>query len=96
MSPLTINQPNLNLTVNQSTPSITTSGSVAYVGSETFTFNQPAASAVWTITHNMARYPAVSVVDSAGTVVIGEVRYIDQNNVEITFSGGFAGKAYLN
>lgn len=96
MSPLTINQPNLNLTVNQSHPTLTTTATVAYVGSGTFTFNQNVASATWIITHNMARYPAVSVVDSAGSVVVGEVRYIDQNNVEVKFSGAFAGKAYLN
>lgn len=96
MSPLEINAPNLNLSITQSVPTITTSASVAYVGSETFTFNQAVASTTWVIPHNMARHPAVSVVDSAGTVVFGEVTYDSANQITVRFSSGFAGKAYLN
>ena len=29
-------------------------------------------------------------------VIHGEVEYIDSNNVTLTFSAAFAGKAYLN
>ena len=32
----------------------------------------------------------------AGTVVIGEVKHMDKNTVEIVFSAQFAGKAFLN
>ena len=96
MSPLEINAPNLNLTITQSNPTITTSSNVAYVGSETFTFNQAVPTATWVIAHNLDRHPAVSVVDSAGTVVFGEVTYDSANQVTVRFSSGFAGKAYLN
>jgi hypothetical protein len=44
----------------------------------------------------MDRHPAVSVVDSAGTVVFGEVTYDSANQITVRFSSGFAGKAYLN
>lgn len=58
--------------------------------------NQIVPEAVWRINHNLNKFPAVTVVDSALSVVIGEIQYIDENNVEITFSGGFSGKAYFN
>jgi len=58
-------------------------------------FNQEAASASWTLNHNLGGYPSVTVVDSAGTVVIGEVTYIDDETVQIEFEQPFSGYAYL-
>lgn len=50
----------------------------------------------WTITHNLGKYPAVSAVDSAGNEVVGELQYINLNQVILTFSAPFSGEAYLN
>ena len=50
----------------------------------------------WSISHGLNRYPAVAVIDSAGTIVEGNVTYVDLNNIIITFNGGFAGSAYLS
>lgn len=61
-----------------------------------YTHNQSSASDVWTINHNLNKYPSVSVVDSAGSQVICEVRYIDANNLECKFVGALSGVAYLN
>jgi hypothetical protein len=61
-----------------------------------YVFNQNNPSATWTITHNLGRRPSVTVVDSAGTVVIGEVTYTSDNALTIRFSAGFSGQAYLN
>jgi hypothetical protein len=36
------------------------------------------------------------VIDSANTMVVGEVTYTNTNNLTIQFSAGFSGKAYLN
>jgi hypothetical protein len=57
---------------------------------------QPSASDTWIIEHNMNRYPSVTVVDSAGTEVIGEKIDNSENQVTLKFSSPFAGKAYLN
>jgi len=39
----------------------------------------------------------VSVVDTGDTSVLGgQVEYIDNNNLTITFISAFAGKAFLN
>ena len=57
---------------------------------------QNAVSKVWKINHNLNKKPSVTVVDSAGSEVIGEVIYIDDNNLELHFSAQFSGIAYLN
>ena len=51
---------------------------------------------VWNIAHGLNKFPAVVVKDSAGTIVIGEIDYVDNNNLTLTFSGAFSGEAYLN
>ncbi len=61
-----------------------------------YVHDQGISSASWSIQHNLNKFPSVEVVDSAGTVVIGEVSYTDVNNLTIDFISGFSGKAYLN
>lgn len=58
--------------------------------------NQAAPATVWSITHNLGFYPAVTVQDSAGSVVYGDVAYVDVNNVTITFDSAFGGYANLS
>lgn len=57
---------------------------------------QGIASATWVITHNLKKYPSVTVVDSLGNVVIGSVEYTNINTITLTFNGGFSGQAFLN
>ena len=56
---------------------------------------QSAASSTWSITHALGGRPSVTVVDSSGTVVIGEVAYNSDTSVTILFSSAFSGFAYL-
>ena len=63
---------------------------------KTFVFEQGIASDTWEITHNLNKYPSVTVVDSAGNEVIAEVVYTDTNNCVVTMTAAFKGKAYLN
>ena len=63
---------------------------------KTHLHNQIASAAVWDIQHNLGKFPSVSVIDSAGNVVVGDVMYLDENQLKITFSAAFAGKAFLN
>jgi hypothetical protein len=58
--------------------------------------NQTVAASIWTVNHNLGKYPSVSIVDSANSVVVGEVDYTDINSLTVLFSGAFSGKAYLN
>tara|TARA_B110000908_G_C9872286_1_gene278876 strand:+ start:279 stop:533 length:255 start_codon:yes stop_codon:yes gene_type:complete len=61
-----------------------------------YVHDQGVSSATWNVTHNLGKKPAVSVVDSANTVVVGEVTYVNDNSLTIVFQAAFAGKAYLN
>jgi hypothetical protein len=62
----------------------------------TYVHNQISASNIWTINHNQMRFPSVSIVDTAGDLIMADVRYVDLNTIEIRFSGQTSGKAYLN
>ena len=59
------------------------------------THTQNTPSSTWTITHSLGGNPSVTVVDSANSVVVGEVTYVDTSTVRIEFSGAFSGYAYL-
>ena len=61
-----------------------------------FTFVQSTAAATWSITHNLGKFPSVSIVDSGNTIVHGDIDYTNENALTITFSAAFGGKAYLN
>ena len=61
-----------------------------------FVFTQTTPSAVWTINHGLNKFPSVTSVNNNNIQAYGAVEYIDKNNLTITFSGGFSGKAYMN
>lgn len=63
---------------------------------ETYIHSQSIPSATWTISHGLGQFPSVTVVDSAGTVVVGGISYTDPNTIVVSFTAAFAGKAYLN
>lgn len=65
-------------------------------GGVEFVFTQSVPAAVWTIVHNLQRIPNVVVIDSAGTTILGDVDYPDDNTVVVTFSFPFSGSAYLS
>jgi hypothetical protein len=56
---------------------------------------QGTASTTWTITHTLGGKPSVTIVDSADTVVVGEVTYNSNSEVEVNFTSAFSGFAYL-
>ena len=62
----------------------------------TFIFTQGVAATTWNITHNLGKFPSITVIDTGNTVVTGEYNYTSDKNVILTFSAAFAGKAYLN
>jgi hypothetical protein len=56
---------------------------------------QASPSSTWVINHVLDGYPSVMVVDSASTVVIGEVSYVSTSQVVVEFTSPFSGFAYL-
>jgi type IV secretory pathway protease TraF len=61
-----------------------------------YAHDQGIPSIVWSITHGLNKYPSVLAVDTANSVVVGQIEYIDLNNIKITFNASFSGSAYLN
>ena len=66
------------------------SGDVAY------THNQISASREWLVCHNLGKHPSVTVVDSASTVVVGDIAYLNTEELIISFTSEFSGRAFLN
>ena len=65
-------------------------------GDKYYAHDQAQAESQWAIEHNLNKYPSVTITDSAGDQVEGEVRYNGLNSLTVSFSAPFAGKAYLN
>jgi hypothetical protein len=90
-------QPGDNISeLNNDTGYITLDDLPTIVNDKNYIHNQVVASGSWEVQHNLDKYPSVSIVDSGNNLVVGEVKYIDLNNVLITFTSIFSGKAYLN
>lgn len=73
-----------------------TSGELGLTGDKTYVHHQSTPALVWEITHNLDKFPSVTIVDSAGSVVIGEVTYESENKLKVAFTVEFGGSAYLN
>lgn len=61
-----------------------------------FVHDQLAPATIWNISHNLNKYPSVTVVDSGGNVVVGDVVYISPGVLRVEFSVAFGGRCYLN
>jgi hypothetical protein len=61
----------------------------------TFLFDQASASATWVIVHNLNKYPSVTIFDSTGREVKGQINYDSLNQVTLTFTAAFSGQASL-
>jgi len=68
---------------------------VVFSASISYTHTQVSAQNTWTITHNLNKYPSVTVIDSFMNTVIGEIVYNNSNTLTITFTASFSGTAYL-
>lgn len=59
-------------------------------------FEQNTPSTVWVINHNFGRpVLAVHVTDSAGTVCMGEIQHVSEDQTILRFGASFSGKAVL-
>lgn len=65
-------------------------------GDKTEIFNQGVAAEVWNITHSLDKFASVSVVDSSGVTVFGNVAYNSKSSITVTFANAFSGQAFLN
>lgn len=61
-----------------------------------YKYTQIQASKTWNIKHNLKKIPSVTIVDSGGNEVIGDVKHLSENELTISFSYKFSGSAILN
>lgn len=67
-----------------------------WLKSDSYVHTQVAANISWTIIHNLGKWPSVTIVDDGNNLVYGDVQYISNNELKVSFTGAFSGKAYLN
>lgn len=94
---VTVNQDDQNLVSVQTVVNSVTvaTGSISQGATRRYVYSQASASALWTINHTLGGKPSIVVVDSAGTVVYGEIQYVSNTQITVTFSSAFSGSAYL-
>lgn len=61
-----------------------------------YVYDQIISSKIWVVNHTLNKFPSVSVVDSGGSLVMGDITYINTSQLKISFNYEFSGKAYLN
>lgn len=66
------------------------------VNDKNYVHNQGTAASTWTVNHNLNKYPSATMVLSNGQKGYGDITYIDENNLTITFASAESGKAYIN
>ena len=71
-------------------------GSSEAEGDKNFVFTQASASTTWNVQHNLNKFPSCTMVLSTGQQGYGDVTFIDENNLTITFASAESGKAYIN
>ena len=59
-------------------------------------YEQADAANPWVVTHNLAKFPSVTVINRNDVEVYAQVTHNNNNKVTITFAGATAGKAYFN
>lgn len=61
-----------------------------------YVHTQDAPSALWTVTHNLAMFPNITVVDTDTRQVEADIVYVDENTATIEFAAPATGEAFLS
>ena len=62
----------------------------------TFTHEQTLPSSLWTVAHNLGKYPAVTVADNLREPLLADVSYPSLNTVQVAFSSARAGFVFFS
>lgn len=65
-------------------------------GDKHYTHLQGPPSNTWSFTHNLNKKPSVTIIDSAGNMVVGSLTYVDLNNITLQFASPISGEAICN
>lgn len=59
-------------------------------------WEQETASTMWDILHYQKCYPNIRCVDDSGNEMVGEVIYVNEDEIRVKFSNAESGRAYLS
>jgi hypothetical protein len=65
-------------------------------GASSYTHSQFASASTWLITHPLPFVPSVTIVDSGGSQVYGDVKVLSPSQIQVDFSAPFSGSAFLS
>lgn len=65
-------------------------------GVGSFVHNQVIPATIWTVVHDLVYPPAVTVIDSAGTVLLANVTFVDATTITVEHGFPTAGSVYLS
>lgn len=71
-------------------------GGLIIVNDKNFVMQQLAPALVWSVPHNLGKRVSVQITDNSFNQIIGEVRWVNNNEVEITFTAPYVGWVYCN
>ena len=74
----------------------TIGGYAVLTSDKNYIHNQTTADSTWMVQHNLGKYCAVTVVDNTGKIIVGNVEYVDEDDLIIKFSKPVSGTAYCN
>ena len=60
------------------------------------TYLQSVPASTWAINHRLGFFPNVTTVTSAGDKIEGDIKYLDLDNLTVSFSSPLGGSAYLS
>ena len=99
VNPKPVNSPVVVTVTPQATPQVAVNAiNVDLINSPNVAYHhvQGTSSNTWVINHFLGWYPNVTVQDSSGAIVEGEITYTSSNSLTVTFTGAFRGDAYLS
>lgn len=67
------------------------SGSAA----SSYVHDQMTASTVWTINHNLGKFPTPNFFDSLDEEIEGSVHHVNNNQLTVLFTSAVSGKGYM-
>lgn len=87
----------IDVNVDEVAPNLITlnTGSSQTILTRRHVHTQNIVSSTWTINHTLGGFPSVMVVDTAKTVVVGDITYNSDSEIVVNFSAAFSGYAYL-
>jgi len=66
------------------------------IADKNYIHTQETPSEIWTVEHNLGKYPAVRIQDENGHSIIGDIVDISINELTIQFTNEQTGKAIIN